>query len=590
MTISHDYTIIHDCDSTTGITTIGDANISVNSSNFIQGSGGLNIYKSGTTQTTFGIEIAFPEVTDLRQRLIVFWLYVKDRNVLNNLISSAKIELVDVNDKKAWYNFKQDLTSGWNKVITGRRKFSYESGFYWNQVTKFRIVFDTYDVSQTVSEGDIVVDYILHGRRVYFDSEIVGISDVYRLLVEVYKLPLGWKIEPNFYILKTELVFRNNSSFSIVDAALFVNITEIDEYYPWIDGDNTSEFIFEDAFVRVEGPGWRQGIRCYNARITKSLIHARGIELHYPSIQDSQLVAENTIIIEKPTYVRRTSFTANEIVNFYNWDTRNIEMVYAVADRIELWADSDIWNVNFMINKINIGTRTVRFHDCKFLQAWEYQTGYIYEYYTLDVLAHDGTSPVSGALVEVYDVNNNLVVSGGTDASGKFTTELLVRYTDANGTVNYGPFTIKVTKEGYIPFQITYNITEKTEMLAYLPRRRPVISLLPFAITYQRGEKAGIICQVTDMYGIPITDATVEYRLLKIDGTEVIPWTQMNHISEGVYAIELDTSQLDVGVYIVQFRATVDTVTVYGVDSIKIEKLAENIIRTITQRIYTIPI
>jgi hypothetical protein len=188
--ITHDFVTLHSCDSTSGVTPVGDASISVNNVYYKEGAGALNIYKPYTTTNQFGIEISF-SATSFRDKLFVFWLYVRS-NALSKL-SNIRLVFYDSSNNYGYRDVSPSTLNpdGWKSIVY-MVPFRSQGGYYltdppfgdlnyyapaYPDVTKIvrvRIEFYTKSASDTVSEGDLVVDWIKLGRSIIVTEGVVG--------------------------------------------------------------------------------------------------------------------------------------------------------------------------------------------------------------------------------------------------------------------------------------------------------------------------------------------------------------------------------------------------------------------------------
>jgi hypothetical protein len=190
MAILHDFVTLHNCDTTDGITVIGDGAISVNTSLFKEGTGALNIYKPYTTTTSFGIELSFPE-TNFRDKLLSFWLYVKKDTIPK--LDKIRLHFFDSAGNTAYRDITVDILNpdGWKSILymlpwrwQGGRRLkdppfldvtAYSPAYPdVTKIVKIRIEFFTKNATDTIGEGEIVIDWIKLGREIIVLEGIVG--------------------------------------------------------------------------------------------------------------------------------------------------------------------------------------------------------------------------------------------------------------------------------------------------------------------------------------------------------------------------------------------------------------------------------
>jgi hypothetical protein len=111
--------IICDCESTNGWELSTDANISLNSTIYRTASYALNLYKTGTTADVVTYyKDTFPNVVDLNNNLFIGFLYIKDQDTLDKLITTGCID-IEINNIKYTLTKsfdKSDLSIGWNII------------------------------------------------------------------------------------------------------------------------------------------------------------------------------------------------------------------------------------------------------------------------------------------------------------------------------------------------------------------------------------------------------------------------------------------------------------------------------------------
>lgn len=159
MTVTHDFHLIESCDDPTAWTPTGDGAVSQNTSNYIEGSAALNIYKPNTTTTYFGAVHEFSSPIDMsNKKMIVVYIYVSES--VRGVIRYVYLKLYDVNNNVVTFDRTDNIAyNDWVPIYTQYTGTTID----WTQVKKIEVGFSTWSSSQTVNEGDIVIDRILLG-------------------------------------------------------------------------------------------------------------------------------------------------------------------------------------------------------------------------------------------------------------------------------------------------------------------------------------------------------------------------------------------------------------------------------------------
>ena len=280
--------------------------------------------------------------------------------------------------------------------------------------------------------------------------------------------------------------------------------------------------------------------------------------------------------------IRRTYFHCADTY-FYIY-TENITWtdikLSAVTRNIVSGKNTEIRNTDFssLENYFVYYNSDVRLYDCilpsfDILKAGQ-DGGRYYIYYSLRIRAVSPEgNPIENALVQVFDKFGNKVAEGFTDANGFSPVfELLVYYSRWSGPdtkeeeINYNPFLITVWKENYEQFILKTDIVKPTELTATMGRTGVMFGSLAFANRYEEGETVVLTVPFYLADGTPITEGTVQFKILKPDGTVVQDWTNATHLGDGVYKYEV--SGLAKGFYIVLFRGEYQGMRAYGADTV----------------------
>jgi len=217
MTFTHNYIQIASCDTDdlANWTPIGDGAISNNTTIYKEGDAGINLYKTGTSTTLFG---AYKNIstTDMKNRALALFLWIKDIETLEK-IASCKLRVYDVNGNWGEYDVTHLLREGWHIIGMPVDTYAFDNKSATapdlTQINKIEIRLETANASDTIDEGDIVMDNWVYGQyiRVVYgtESEPWTFDKVYGE-VRRLKLPVMEKIGNNCYVLIGRLYVGDN--------------------------------------------------------------------------------------------------------------------------------------------------------------------------------------------------------------------------------------------------------------------------------------------------------------------------------------------------------------------------------------------
>ena len=98
---------------------------------------------------------------------------------------------------------------------------------------------------------------------------------------------------------------------------------------------------------------------------------------------------------------------------------------------------------------------------------FEKNSNILYDKFEFDIKVIDkNNNPLTGAIVKLYDKNNNLIFEEATDENGKISThEVLYRKFEGTSETEtlYTPHTLKITKDGYTDYEAKITIDHKIE-------------------------------------------------------------------------------------------------------------------------------
>jgi hypothetical protein len=149
------------CDATTGWSGGTDSAVSLNTSTFKEGTGSLNIYKSGTSSTVFSASKTTTSV-DYTSKDLHVWVYI---TTLADLVATGTACTVHFGtDNSNYYVFNIAITSlaaGWNLIKKASGDADSTTGTPTIATCAYtNILFNTDLAADLVSDGDVFVDDI----------------------------------------------------------------------------------------------------------------------------------------------------------------------------------------------------------------------------------------------------------------------------------------------------------------------------------------------------------------------------------------------------------------------------------------------
>jgi len=226
------------------------------------------------------------------------------------------------------------------------------------------------------------------------------------------------------------------------------------------------------------------------------------------------------------------------------------------------------------------------------LRGWNMEGATLFIDFDVEIKAVDQDgNPVANALVTLIDRKNN-IYKAYTDSNGVCTVRVtsfkaivsssqksdadkVIQPTleDSSGTwywnlYIYTPFTVIVYRSDYEHYTVIADVRSKYYILASMKIMGIQFGSLAFANRYETGEKIYLAIPLYMTDGTPVTDGTVEAKIMKPDGTVVQDWTQGTHIGDGIYVISINP--LPVGFYIVEYKGQYKGYVCYGADTIMV--------------------
>jgi len=152
---------VDDCDAITGWTAGTDSVVSQNTTTFKEGTASLNVYKTGTTGTSFSASKTVTSL-DFTSKDALQWIYVK---ALADLVTTGTAATIKYgSDSSNYYYLDVDissLTAGWNPISFNSSNITGTTGSpVIASMDYYEIEFNTDLASDTITEGDIAIDDI----------------------------------------------------------------------------------------------------------------------------------------------------------------------------------------------------------------------------------------------------------------------------------------------------------------------------------------------------------------------------------------------------------------------------------------------
>ena len=629
MAITHDFVTLHSCDTTEGITVIGDGAISVNTSIYKEGTGALNLYKPYTTQTSFGIELSFTSALNFRNKLVAFWVYVK-RGVIEKL-DKIRISYIDSSNNIGYRDISPSILNvdGWKSILylMNRRwqggwyltdpPFGDLSGYspsYPNDtaIAKIRIEFFTKSASDTIAEGELVIDWIRYGKTITVMEGVVG--DFFTRVAEYDR-------ENNLGLAdygNGSIIFKG-VSITIGDGSTSYTVSSYGESVIYITPCESDTFLYVRRYSKlVIG-------RQASGKVGKdgSSLHAYGypyliyfivgesnidsiVEIWQCSINHFNIRGAsnayaigylnaqiyNTVILNAMGVIFRCRYNAYN-VQFLNSDygiwggtAVSIEDVYANGGAVPVTFEyNQVATVYRVVSRNTLylarllsfnGTCTLVDVDADTLNRyWDgaasSNTGTLNLAYTFTPRILDAQgNPLAGVLVRLIDRFGNIAYQNTTDVNGRAPAGIVtvtkwtgIQQTGVNKDAEtaYNPFTLEIYRDGYKIYRAQVTINRRYDMdipIAYAVSPKASVGKAFYSV----GEPATIYGEFLDASGMRITGLSVNAEVTKPDGSKVTislkddgePPDEV--AGDGVYTGQFTATDL-VGTYHVEVSTTI---------------------------------
>ena len=166
------------CDAITGWTNSTDATApSLDTTDYKQGTASINLGKSGTASTTFSYDKTLGSVVDVTGKSIYLWIKVADAATLNKL-QNIKVLIGSDSGSANSYELSFDQTSlevGWKlyKISFGDAAIVKNGVPNIGAMNYLKITGTTNNATDTITTGDIKMDWWLAGTSIDYEGDIV---------------------------------------------------------------------------------------------------------------------------------------------------------------------------------------------------------------------------------------------------------------------------------------------------------------------------------------------------------------------------------------------------------------------------------
>lgn len=153
------------CDATTGWSAGTDSSVALNNTTFQEGTGSLNLSKTGTSGVTGSMSKTTTSV-DYTSKDLAFRIYILNQATLDKLETTDALTIRFGSDASNYYQFtkdKSDLSVGWNWINLGDSSAADSTtGSPTITACDYTLIQFTVTASATVtSAGDIIIDDII---------------------------------------------------------------------------------------------------------------------------------------------------------------------------------------------------------------------------------------------------------------------------------------------------------------------------------------------------------------------------------------------------------------------------------------------
>jgi len=616
VTVTHDFQLVESCDDPSTWSPTGDGAVSANTSNFIEGSAALNIYKPNTTSTYFGAVHEFPSPIDLsNKRLLLVYIYVSE--AVRNVIRYVYLKVYDANGNSYTVERSDNIAyNDWAPIYVQQ----YGTSIDWSKVKKIEIGFSTWSSSQTVNEGDIVVDRIMVGSGFY----VLYTTDVnpHRLwelaaLDARDKLGLVKRISKYAYYIVAPVYVGNGTDVGALKIDTEVVVLDATQLGVWYYGVITvaanSFLITNDALLvhiaRTVYPYGGAGVvfltnAIFRADNTYYLSNRPGMRHNFATKEftASGLRTNVMLWLYTPTMQNLNwggAFAllpgASYVFDDFRARGATLDTLFYLLEGSELVprnvGEMSLTRIVFAGGRVRVDARATAhvYNPVNFspdiADSAITGVGTIYIYFDVDIYAIDRYgNPLVGVTIEVYDKDNNLVYSGTTDSNGKVHARLTVYYYWSDGTnttrTDYNPFTVVIKSGGEIGRS---KIIVYSKASFYVtPDNVYAMTTWPSKTLIQSGEPIYLYARITKIDGTPVSGLDVYADVTLPDQTVYTVSFQELAGQPGTYRAFFDQTSL-VGHYDYTAYAIIENTRVEARNSFDVGVLEEKIDNALAQ-------
>ena len=594
MSVTDDFIIVDSCEDINEWSGTYDGSVSINTSRYREGSGSVNIYKTGTSSVYFGGKLTFSTPLDMSDKdLLLGYVYISGD--LKNVVRDAYLVITDTNGTSV--TFKRTDRLIWNDWAPLYAKKT--GALNWGSIESVEFRFQTWSTSQTVPEGSINVDQIMVGNGYWIlyttDVNPHTLDDVYIYdrekgynLIDkiadvgfVVKVPIrvgngtdvgALKISKQVVVLDATQLNNFNegvlwiydNSFLIVENSVLIHQTNT--YFPYGGGGfvaGSSVLRFTNTYYISTAPMFYGQTYRHNMRpqelstnnfLTNAMLWMYTVTGFNPS-GIFALLPRGSVILDQighPVDISATLyiFEGSEVVTRNSQQGTYHSVVLAGGQvRSDAGANSDVYNpVNASLDTFSATNRNSRVN--------------VYYDTTLRVIDRNSQPVISHVMV--YDKDGNLVFESDTNENGEVSTQLKVFYVyyDQNqGTqvkIDYNPFTVEVYINGTLLTRTKIEVY-RPSTIYITPEDVYSVTTYPSSSSIQVGEEVTIYAKVQKIDGTPVTNASVYADITAPDDT--IYTVTLKHTGNGVYAGGFDQTHL-VGRYDIRTTVVMDNTTI----------------------------
>jgi len=626
--ITSDFVTLDSCDDPSVWTATGAGLISLNTVDYKQGAGAININKTGTTTVVFGANKTISS-TDFRGKVLVIWFYFNSQSTLNKL-TKAQVRIYDASGNYAYFNIANK--TGWQafRRIGNSPDGTSATAPDYSAIVKIQVYFESRSASDTITTGSIVMDYWHLGQHLIVAGAPSDNPDNFAKIYDYDQANALGLVERSgsTYIIYSALVFGDGATtswFADTDCQVVVKGKDanghaiISRAYAYIKfgtklgkdgGTSGCQIRWENGDWCHDGSGtWHLyaystklsgGVYWWNVGYDSEIFSSDLTDLR--GYMDFRGPIKNTLISTKIYGRIGNSENQNVVIPFaeatlfpgngwrieYNiYRIRVIEWDPAMAKKAYISGNPSIYD-SFWLDYTDICTDSTGSYD-------------VYYYYSMPIYVIDKNgNPIPGATVTVTNnVGTSLTATSDSNGYAPIGYLLARKYhVDGSGVtiVTEGePFHIQV-KDSYGNNLLDTYIYVKEYKNWYLKPsyERLSIELKTEKGNYQLNENVIITAVPTDYIGNAIKGLSMKANVTKPDGTLVTISLKDDGISpdqvanDGTYTGQF-TSTDQVGTYFVKVNTTiygnvVTAKTSFDVGSIeqKIESANQSIISKLT--------